>query len=94
MSANTATEFFPNFATVRSVLEAAQIGIWSWEIATNKVTWSSNLEAIHHLPAGSFDGTYASFERDIRRDDLPSGRGLDQRGAARSWRISGALSIG
>jgi PAS domain S-box-containing protein len=64
-------EFFPNFATVRSVLEAAQIGIWSWDIATNKVTWSSNLEAIHRLPAGSFDGTYASFERDIRRDDLP-----------------------
>ncbi len=69
---NTATEFFPNFATVHAVLEAAQIGVWSWELATNKVTWSSNLEAIHHLPAGSFDGTYASFERDIRRDDLPA----------------------
>jgi PAS domain S-box-containing protein len=70
-SADVGTEFFPNFATVRSVLEAAQIGIWSWDIATNKVTWSSNLEAIHRLPAGSFDGTYASFEGDIRRDDLP-----------------------
>ncbi len=70
-TANDGTEFFPNFATVRSVLEAAQIGIWSWDIATNQVTWSSNLEAIHRLPAGSFDGTYASFERDIRRDDLP-----------------------
>ncbi|HTV28565.1 MAG TPA: HWE histidine kinase domain-containing protein [Xanthobacteraceae bacterium] len=67
---NTATEFFPNFATIRSVLEAAQIGIWSWDIATNKVTWSSNLEAIHRRPSGSFDGTYTSFERDIRRDDL------------------------
>jgi PAS domain S-box-containing protein len=69
---SSATEFFPNFATVHAVLEAAQIGIWSWDIATNKVTWSSNLEAIHHLPAGSFDGTYASFQRDIRRDDLPA----------------------
>jgi PAS domain S-box-containing protein len=67
---NAATEFFPNFATIRSVLEAAQIGIWSWDIATNKVTWSSNLEAIHRRPSGSFDGTYTSFERDIRRDDL------------------------
>src|ERR1700683_1974146 len=71
-AANTAAEFFPNFATVRSVLEAAQIGIWCWDIATNKVTWSSNLEAMHRLPAGSFDGTYASFQRDIRRDDLPA----------------------
>jgi PAS domain S-box-containing protein len=70
-SANTAAEFFPNLATVSSVLEAAQIGIWCWDIATNKVTWSSNLEAIHRLPAGTFDGTYTSFERDIRHDDLP-----------------------
>jgi PAS domain S-box-containing protein len=69
---NAATEFFPSFATVRAVLQAAQIGIWSWDIATNRVTWSSNLEAIHRLPVGSFDGTYASFERDIRRDDLPA----------------------
>jgi PAS domain S-box-containing protein len=68
---SAATAFFPNFATVRSVLEAAQIGIWSWDIATNTVTWSSNLEAIHHLPDGTFDGTYASFQRDIRREDLP-----------------------
>jgi PAS domain S-box-containing protein len=65
-----ATEFFPNFATVRAALEAAQIGIWCWDIATNKVTWSSNLETIHRMPAGSFDGTYAGFERDIRSDDL------------------------
>jgi two-component sensor histidine kinase len=67
----TAKEFFPNFATVRTALEAAQIGIWCWDIATNKVTWSSNLEALHHLPAGSFDGTYGCFERDIHRDDRP-----------------------
>jgi len=69
---NSATEFFPNFATVRIVLEAAQIGIWSWDIATNRVTWSSNLEGIHRRPVGSFDGTYASFERDIHCDDLPA----------------------
>jgi PAS domain S-box-containing protein len=64
-----AKEFFPSFATVRAVLEAARIGIWSWEIAANKVTWSSNLEAIHHLPAGSFDGGNAGFESDVHRDD-------------------------
>jgi PAS domain S-box-containing protein len=69
---SSATEFFPNFATVRAVLEAAQIGIWSWDMASNTVTWSSNLEAIHHMAVGSFDGTYACFERDIRRDDLPA----------------------
>jgi two-component sensor histidine kinase len=68
----TAKEFFPNFSTVFAVLEAAQIGIWCWDIATGEVIWSSNLEAIHRLPAGSFDGTYAGFEKDVRRDDWPN----------------------
>jgi PAS domain S-box-containing protein len=64
-----AKEIFPNFATVNTVLEAAHIGIWSWDITTNRLTWSSNLEAIHRLPAGSFDGTYSAFARDIHNDD-------------------------
>ncbi|MGO9045619.1 MAG: PAS domain-containing protein [Xanthobacteraceae bacterium] len=61
--------FFPNFATVRAALEAGRIGVWSWEIATGAVTWSSNMEAIHGVPPGSFDGTYAFFERDVHEDD-------------------------
>ncbi len=70
-AAETATKFFPNFATVRAALEAGHIGIWSWDVATGKVTWSSNLESIHGLPKGVFDGTYAGFERDIHHDDWP-----------------------
>ncbi len=69
---NSAKEFFPDFATIRSVLEAGQIGIWSWDITTDKVTWSSNLESINRAAAGSFDGTYAGFERGIHDDDRPS----------------------
>lgn len=68
----TAKEFFPNFSTVYAVLETAQIGIWCWDIATGQVIWSSNLEAIHQLPAGSFDGTYAGFGRDVCLDDWPN----------------------
>jgi PAS domain-containing protein len=64
-----ATAFFPDFATVRAALEAGKIGVWSWDIGTSAVTWSSNMEAIHGLPPGSFDGTYAFFERDIHEDD-------------------------
>jgi len=33
------------------------------------VTWSANLEDIHRLAAGSFDGTFAAFENDIHPDD-------------------------
>ena len=64
-----AKEFFPEIATVRAALEAAQIGVWSWDIATDTVTWSSNLESIHGMPAGSFDDTYACFIANIHRDD-------------------------
>jgi PAS domain S-box-containing protein len=66
-----ATDFFPNFATVRSALEAGRIGVWSWDLATNVLTWSSNMEAIHGLPPGSFDGTYAFFEHDVHEADRP-----------------------
>lgn len=64
-----AKEFFPNLAAVRSALEPAQIGIWSWDIAADTLTWSSNLESIHGLPPGSFEGTNASFVRSIHPDD-------------------------
>jgi PAS domain S-box-containing protein len=66
-----AADFFPNFNTVRSALEAGRIGVWSWDLATNVVTWSSNMEAIHDLPPGSFDGTYRFFEHDVHADDRP-----------------------
>jgi PAS domain S-box-containing protein len=68
-SPESAGNFFPNFETVRLALESGKIGVWSWDIADNAITWSSNLEAIHGLEPGSFDGTFAFFERDIHPDD-------------------------
>ncbi|MGH8262293.1 MAG: HWE histidine kinase domain-containing protein [Steroidobacteraceae bacterium] len=68
-AADSAGMFFPNFETVRLALESGKIGVWSWDIATNVITWSSNLESIHGLEPGSFDGSSAFFERDIHPDD-------------------------
>ena len=65
----TAREFFPNFATVRAALESAQNGVWFWDSAADKVTWSSNLEALHNVPPGRFDGSYVGFISGIHRDD-------------------------
>ncbi len=67
-----AKDFFPNFATVRAALESARIGIWSWDVAGDAMTWSSNVEAIHGAPPGSFEGTYAQFAQNIRADDWPN----------------------
>jgi PAS domain S-box-containing protein len=64
-----ASAFFPDAAIVAAALEAGEIGVWSWDVASGKVTWSGNLEAIFGLPAGAFDGTYAFFERDVHEED-------------------------
>ncbi|MPZ58812.1 MAG: PAS domain-containing protein [Rhizobiales bacterium] len=63
--------FFPDVALVTRALEAASIGVWAWDISTEKVTWSRNLERLHRLPPGSFEGTLSFFESDIHPDDRP-----------------------
>jgi PAS domain S-box-containing protein len=54
---------------LRFALDAASMGTWDWEFATNAVQWSDNLEGIHGLPPGTFDGTFASYEREIHPED-------------------------
>ena len=62
------------------VLDATSMGIWDWDLTTNRVHWSDNLERIHGLAPGTFDGTCASYEREIHPEDRdrvsppPSGR--------------------
>jgi PAS domain S-box-containing protein len=56
-------------ARLRFALDAASMGTWDWDLTTNTVRWSENLERIHGLPAGTFDGTFASYEREIHPDD-------------------------
>ena len=54
---------------LRFALDAASMGTWDWDLPTNAVQWSDNLERIHGLPPGTFDGTFASYEREIHPDD-------------------------
>jgi PAS domain S-box-containing protein len=55
---------------LRLALEAGRMGAWEWHIASNRVTWSPGLEALHGLPPGAFDGTFEGFRRDIVPEDL------------------------
>jgi PAS domain S-box-containing protein len=50
-------------------LEAARLGIWEWDLATNHVRWSENLESLHGLPHGGFDGTLNGYQRVVHPDD-------------------------
>jgi PAS domain S-box-containing protein len=54
---------------LRFALDAASMGTWDWDLTTNQVTWSDNLAALHGLPDATFDGTFASYEREIHPDD-------------------------
>jgi PAS domain S-box-containing protein len=50
-------------------LDAASMGTFEWDLVTNRVRWSPNLERVHGLPLGTFDGTFSSYEREIHPDD-------------------------
>ncbi|HWT31130.1 MAG TPA: HWE histidine kinase domain-containing protein [Propylenella sp.] len=54
---------------LREGMAAGEVGVWEWDIAKERLVWSGNMEAIHHLAPGSFDGTFDSFARDIHPDD-------------------------
>ena len=56
-------------ARLRFALDAAAMGTWDWDLTTNHVLWSDNLERIHGLPDGAFDGTFDSYAREIHPDD-------------------------
>jgi PAS domain S-box-containing protein len=56
-------------ARLRYVLDAAEMGTWEWDLARQRVEWSDNLERLHGVAPGTFDHTFASYERIIHPDD-------------------------
>ena len=56
---------------MRFCLEAAQFGTWDWDIVSNEVQWSANMEQVHGQPVGSFDGNFQSFLQGVHEDDRP-----------------------
>jgi PAS domain S-box-containing protein len=56
-------------AHLRYVLDAAALGTWDWDLTRQTVQWSDNLERLHGVPSGTFDSTFASYERRIHPDD-------------------------
>jgi PAS domain S-box-containing protein len=51
-------------------LDAGRMGNWEWNVQTGKVTWSTELEAIHGLAPGTFPGTFDAYKKDIHPEDL------------------------
>lgn len=61
----------PDQEAVAVALDAGRVGVWSWDIKSNAVAWSANMEEIHGRTPGSFDGTFAAFQKDIHPEDQP-----------------------
>jgi PAS domain S-box-containing protein len=51
-------------------VDAGRMGTWEWHMASQTVTWSTQLEAIHGLAPGTFAGTFDAYLSDIHPDDL------------------------
>lgn len=61
-------------------LDFAGVGTWWWDMAAGTVAWSPEIEAMHGLEPGSFDGSFESFSATIHDDDRQ--RVLDEIAAA------------
>lgn len=59
-----------NAKQLRMALEAAQMGIWTWNLVTGKIIWSPEHEQLFGLAAGSFDGKYETFAACVHPEDI------------------------
>jgi PAS domain S-box-containing protein len=68
----------------RRATSAGRVGVWDWDIPSNRVTWCPTTHELHGVPLGDFDGQLDSFTSLIHPDDH------DRVGAA----IQAALAAG
>jgi PAS domain S-box-containing protein len=54
---------------LRLALSAARMGTWEWDPITGALQWAGNLEEIHGMGTGSFDGTFDGFFSRVHEDD-------------------------
>ena len=52
-------------------LENGQLGVWAWDIPSNRMTWSTNLEGWHGRPEKSLDGTFSFNAEELPAQDQP-----------------------
>jgi len=56
-------------AQLRLALNAAQMGVWDWNIKTGRITFSEREESIFGFAPGEFDSSYETFFNSIYPDD-------------------------
>lgn len=56
---------------LRLALAAGRMGTWEWDMVTNAVSWSEEVETLHGLAPGTFAGTFEAFKADVHPEDWP-----------------------
>lgn len=46
---------------LRTALTESEVGIWDWDLQSDRLYWSPGVEALFGLDPGSFPGTYAAY---------------------------------
>lgn len=69
---------------LEAALQAAEVGIWSWSVATGEVRWSPELLALYGVRPEDFEGSFEFFAGRIHPEDRERvvgdiARALDER---------------
>jgi PAS domain S-box-containing protein len=56
---------------LRVAVNAGGIGIWDWNLVTNKVAWSDQVHVLVGMAPGTFSGRAEDFRALVHPDDLP-----------------------
>jgi PAS domain S-box-containing protein len=54
---------------LRLATQTGKVGIWDWDIVSNRVSWNEALYAIHGVSRGDFDGTAEAYMALVHPDD-------------------------
>jgi len=57
-------------AHLQAAVDAADIGLWDWDMASAQLMWLGHHEKLFGFAPGEFDGAYSSFEKHIQPEDL------------------------
>lgn len=56
--------------TLALSLQAAEAGVWVWDINKNKIFWDEALEGIYGLASSTFEGVYEGWKNRVHPEDI------------------------
>ena len=56
---------------LRVALDAGQMGTWDWDAQAERLSWSPEVEIMHGLTPGTFDGTLDAYLATVHPEDRP-----------------------